>query len=205
MMKKLIIMTLQASTRQSKKPYPLRHPVIIHNDFDMLDKYFGFVKCSVLPPRGLYHPILPFRCHNKLMFPLCAACAVEENQETVCGHSDAERQLDGVWVSFELEKAVEKGYKIISICEVWHFPNRSASLFKEYVKTFLKCKQEASGYPENVKTPDEQKAYIQQYYEHEGIMSDPANIHVNKAVRSCNKLLLNSLWGHFSMTANMPT
>ncbi|XP_030608857.1 Fc receptor-like protein 5 [Archocentrus centrarchus] len=41
----------------------------------------------------------------------------------------------------------------------------------EYVKTFLKCKQEASGYPENVKTPDEQELYIQEYYEKEGTLT----------------------------------
>ena len=40
--------------------------------------WFGFVKCKVLAPRGLYHPVLPVKtkCGNaeKLLFPLCRKC-----------------------------------------------------------------------------------------------------------------------------------
>ncbi|KAK2899342.1 hypothetical protein Q8A73_012471 [Channa argus] len=54
-------------TVQSQKPYPVGHPQVIR-DFDSIDNYFGFVKCTVLPPRGLYHPVLPYRAHKKLMF-----------------------------------------------------------------------------------------------------------------------------------------
>ncbi|KAL3983293.1 interferon-induced GTP-binding protein Mx [Sarotherodon galilaeus] len=190
-------------TVQSKKDYPVGHPQIIYSNFDKLENYFGFVKCTVLPPRGLFHPVLPYRCHGKLMFPLCSMCAEDQNQHTACGHSDSERVLKGTWVSFELEKAVELGYKLVSIDEVWHFPNKTDTLFKDYVKAFLKLKQEASGYPEHVKTPEEQQKYIAEYYEKEGIMLDPSKICVNKAVRNCNKLLLNSLWGRFSMRSNM--
>ncbi len=57
----------------AKKQYPVGHSQIYRN-FDSLDNYFGFVKCTVLPPRGLYHPVLPCRCHGKLMFLLCCAC-----------------------------------------------------------------------------------------------------------------------------------
>ena len=78
-------------------------------------------------------------------------------------------------------------------------------LFKDYVKTFLKCKQEASGYPGHVKTPEDRQRYIDDYLAKEGIQLDPDKIRVNKAVRSCNKLLLNSLWGRFSMRSNMPS
>ena len=112
-------------TVQSKKQYPVGHPQIIHRDFGPVENYFGFVKCAVLPPRGLYHPVLPYRCHKRLMFPLCGRCAEELNQTSVCAHTDAERQLSGVWVSFELQKAVEKGYLIVCIDEVWHFPNKT--------------------------------------------------------------------------------
>ncbi|XP_032363131.1 uncharacterized protein LOC116675361 [Etheostoma spectabile] len=105
----------------------------------------------------------------------------EENQTTQCCHNDRERQLAGTWVSFELQKALEKGYKIAHIDEVWHFPKKSDSLFKEYVKTFLKLKQQASGYPGNVKTEDEKKAYIENYYAREGIRLEPNKIAVNKA------------------------
>jgi hypothetical protein len=44
-------------------------------------------------------------------------------------------------------KALEKGYRIIQMHEVWHFPQRTDTLFKEYIDTFAKNKLEASGYP----------------------------------------------------------
>jgi len=44
-------------------------------------------------------------------------------------------------------KAVEKGYQILHIHEVWHFPEnqRKEGLFADYVNTWLKIKEEASG------------------------------------------------------------
>ena len=40
--------------------YPLGHPTQIKKDFkDLKAKpYFGFIKCKVVPPKGLYHPLL---------------------------------------------------------------------------------------------------------------------------------------------------
>ncbi|XP_077961146.1 uncharacterized protein LOC144382995 [Gasterosteus aculeatus] len=191
-------------TVQAKKQYPVGHPQVILKDFESIDKYFGLIKCTVLPPRGLFHPVLPYRCHDKLMFPLCGKCAEDLNQSGECTHGDRDRLLAGVWVSIELQKAVEKGYRLVSIDEVWHFPNKTDTLFSGYVKTFMKCKQEASGYPGHVKTPDDKEKYVKDYFEKEGIQLNPDKIRVNKAMRSCNKLLLNSLWGRFSMRNNMP-
>ena len=55
--------------------YPKGHPRIIstpgHTD---IRQYFGLIQCQILPPRELYHPVLPYRHDNKLLFPLCAAC-----------------------------------------------------------------------------------------------------------------------------------
>ncbi|CAL1264770.1 unnamed protein product, partial [Larinioides sclopetarius] len=51
-------------------------------------------KCKILPPRGLYLPVLPFRCNGKLMFPLCRTCAETLNQSS-CHHSDEERNIIG--------------------------------------------------------------------------------------------------------------
>ena len=121
--------------------YPLNHPEIITENFQPISEYFGLVKCSMLPPRALYHPVLPYRTQGKLMFPLCRTCADNLQQEP-CHHSDAERTLHGTWVTLELEKALEKGYKLVRIDEVWHFPEHTDGLFKDYIDTFLKIKQE---------------------------------------------------------------
>ena len=123
--------------------YPLGHPTIITENFAPIDQYFGLVQCSVLPPRALYHPVLPHRTKGKLTSPLCRTCADTLQQEP-CQHSDAERTLHGTWVSLELQKALEKGYQLVKLEEVWHFEEHTDSLFKEYIDTFLKIKQEVS-------------------------------------------------------------
>ena len=92
-------------------------------------------------------------------------------------------------------KAIEKGYQILKIHEVWHFPKHTDQLFKGYVDTFLKIKQEASGYPKDCATEEQKQAYVDEYYEHEGIRLDPEKIEYNPGLRSLAKLMLNSLWG----------
>ncbi|CAB4006372.1 DNA polymerase [Paramuricea clavata] len=78
--------------------YPIGHPEIITENFQPISDYFGLVKCSVLPPRALYHPVLLYRTQGKLMFPLCRTCANNLQQEP-CHHSDAERTRHGTWAS----------------------------------------------------------------------------------------------------------
>ena len=64
------------------------------------------------------------------------------------------------WTTLEVEKAIEKGYRIVQIHEVYHFPKSTkyspkslqGGLFAEYVNTFLTMKQEASGWPDWCKT-----------------------------------------------------
>lgn len=190
---------------QAKKCYSIGHPQIILKDFEPLENYYGLIKASVLPPRKLLHPVLPYRANNKLNFPLCATCCEEQNQSTPCDHTDEQRTLSGCWVSLELLKAIEKGYVVTKVDEVWHFPQSSETLLCEYVKTFLQYKQEASRYPAHVVTEQDKGAYIADYFEKEGIQMNPDKISHNPARRSINKLLLNSLWGRFSMRENLPT
>ena len=99
----------------------------------------------MLPPTDLQLPVLPMKGGGKLLFPLCSMCAQTE-QTALCQHSNEERALDGTWVSVELMKAVELGYTILEISEVWHFPNSSKydattgekGIFSEYINAFLK-------------------------------------------------------------------
>ena len=50
-----------------------------------IDTWNGIVKCTVLPPRDLFLPVLPYKCNGKLMFPLCRLCCETENK-TICQH-----------------------------------------------------------------------------------------------------------------------
>ena len=150
---------------QARKTYPIGHPQIILKDFGPLESYFGIVKATVYPLRGLLHPVLPYRFGGKLLFPLCRTCTEQQNQNTPCAHDDMERVLSGCWVSIELLKAVEKGYVVATIDEIWHFPETSEDLFSNYVKTFLQFKQEASGYPSHVTSETEKLASIEDYFD----------------------------------------
>ena len=172
------------------------HPQIITENFRDVSTYFGLIKCTVLPPRGLFHPVLPYRTQNKLMFPLCKTCTDTLNQNP-CTHTDEERAILGTWCHVELMKAIEKGYQVLKIHEVWHWEETTDQLFSPYVNLYLKRKQEASGYPKHCVTDEQKQQYIDEYYEHEGIRLDPNNIEYNPGLRFLAKLMLNSLWGTY--------
>ncbi|XP_069108950.1 uncharacterized protein [Argopecten irradians] len=191
--------------------YPVGHPEIVTQDFKTLDNYFGIAKIKVLPPRGLYHPVLPQRINGKLTFALCRTCA-ESSSQKKCGHEDDQRAFVGTWCTPEIMKALEKGYQIIRMYEVYHWEEsseydtleRKGGIFGEYINMFLKIKQEASDWPCWVKNEDDAVRYIEEYFHHEGIQLEKDNIRKNKALRSLAKLLLNSFWGKFGQRLNMP-
>ena len=132
--------------------YPEGHPTVITENFSN-KKYFGLIKCKIIPPRKLYHPVLPAKINNKLKFPLCAKCAAINQKH--CNHNDKDRALIGTWVSLEVDKAIEKGYRIEKYYCVWHWDKtlkydeitKTGGLFTGYIKNALNEKQEASGFP----------------------------------------------------------
>ncbi|CAL1282300.1 unnamed protein product, partial [Larinioides sclopetarius] len=125
-----------------------------------------------------------------------------ETRCSKCEHADSARTLRGTWVTIEVQKAIESGYKLEKIYEVHHFKNKSTDLFKTYINTFLKTKQEASGWPENCTTAAERFAYIKNYEEHEGVVLDAQQIEKNPGRRQVAKLCLNSFWGRWGMKEN---
>jgi G:T-mismatch repair DNA endonuclease (very short patch repair protein) len=193
-------------------PYIIREPKVEDTDEDDTDisNYQGVIYCDILPPRKLYHPLLPLKINNKLNFVLCHTCAINEQQST-CQHSDEERCLRGSWTHFELLKAVEIGYQVKKIHEVHHFEQFTTDLFKNYVNTFLKAKIEKSGWPliqkgdKMIQMNDEDKqAYIQEVFQREGIIIDAQNVEKNAGMRQVAKICLNSLWGKFGQRQNQP-
>ena len=100
--------------------YPVGHPELITNDFKDLSAYFGIAKVKISPPKGLYHPVLPYRSNGKLKFPLCKTCADNENQDQ-CTCSDNERAMIGTWCTPEITTAIRLGYKVLKVYEVYHW------------------------------------------------------------------------------------
>ena len=188
------------------KLYPIGHPQIIFEPEGNIFQYFGFAKCTVLPPYELYHPVLPLRQNDKLTFPLCRSCVETEMEKPmlersyVCNHNDEQRQITGTWCTPELQEAVKRGYKILHIHEVWNFPEdqQKEGLFADYVNTWLKIKEEASGWPEHVgNDPVKQQEHVTKYLQKEEIQLDPAKIEKNPGLRTLAKMMLNSMWGKF--------
>ena len=111
----------------------------------------------------------------------------------------------------ELEVAINMGYIIIQIYEVLHWQEtemynpvtKEGGLFTQYINTFLKLKQESSGYPQHVKNEQDKEEYIDQYLHHEGILLDKECIDKNPGLRSLSKLALNSFYGKFEQRTNM--
>jgi hypothetical protein len=78
--------------------FPICHPVIhvgqVCKDAGSCLRMNGLIKCTVVPPKGLYHPVLPYRWNMKLLFCLCRACVHDQNTSEQCHHvADAERAL----------------------------------------------------------------------------------------------------------------
>ena len=109
--------------------------------------WYGLIKCKVVPPRKLYHPVLPQRIkvnsNEKLVFTLCKTCA-ETRSQSKCDHTDAKRSFIGTWTTDEVNKAIEKGYQVLRTYEVWHFDKSTDALFKGYIRRFMKIKLESS-------------------------------------------------------------
>ena len=110
----------------------------------------------------------------------------------LCEHTAAERSIRGTWCTPELLKAVEKGYRVLHIHEVYHFP--PAQLRKGlYVNTWLKGETEAFGWPPNadgsLKTPEQQSFFLSNVLR-EGIGLVRDNMVPNKGKKATSKLAL---------------
>ncbi|XP_041466934.1 uncharacterized protein LOC121417330 [Lytechinus variegatus] len=208
--------------------YPVGHPTVIrpgHRRYDAKNVflYEGLIWCDVIPPRRLFHPLLPYRCNHKLLFGLCRSC-MESMQQQTCTHNDDERCMTGTWTTMELQKATLLGYTVRKIHEIWQFDEvrgggkkekesdteeDKESLFENYMKTFMKVKQESSGWPagledeSDAETISRRQLYIEDYYNHENVQLDYCKIAKNPGMRAVAKLCLNSLWGKLGQRSNI--
>ena len=130
--------------------------------------------------------------NDKLIFTFCTKCFDEKCNNST--HNDEERALLGTWTTDEVSKALEKGYLIKKIYEVWHFKEKSNNLFKEYVKDFMKIKLETSPWENDFSTVQD---YITSIKNCLDINVEPENIVPNPGKRAVAKICLNSLWGKF--------
>ncbi|CAC5381697.1 unnamed protein product [Mytilus coruscus] len=131
----------------------------------------------------------------------CKECKNIKNEK--CIHSNEERVIVGTWSTIEIDKAIEKGYKLQKIYELEHF-EKHLQIYLNFVDTFMKYKQEASGCKCDPKycKPDcendkECKTKIQYIIDNAAYNLDIDKVKHNSGLRFIAKICLNNLWGHF--------
>ena len=176
--------------------------------------FFGIVKATVVPPANLLYPVLPVRVGKKhakkLMFPLCYDCALKQSQ-TPCNCSIHKRQITGTYCTPELNVAINSGYTILFIHEVLHWEKTEqfdpktgqGGLFTNYINTFLKLKQEASGYPKGVETAKQKKKVHPRILSTRRYCFGWKKITKNPGLRFLAKLCLNSFYGKFGQRTDL--
>jgi len=169
--------------------YPVGRPTYYDKNFPPLEDIFGVVKCRMLPPKKLLHPVLPYR-FTKLTFPLCRKCV--EKKIRTCTHSDDERALTATWCTPELHEAIRQGYRVLDVYSAWHYDKSEVGLFRDYIDRFYKTKTESSDYPKDCVTEEQKEQYIRTFFEREGILLDRSKIARNEGLRSLAKYMLNS-------------
>ena len=167
-------------------------------------RILGVATVDILSPAGFFQPVLPVRSGNKLPF-LCVAPVSRRSGPNPCCIA-LTTAITRTWIGCyavlgapELVKAVEKGYTIVKIHEVWRFPEdqRQTGLFADYVNTWLKLKQETVGWPSWCQTAEKKREYILRYREREGIRLDISQVAKNPGSKAKAKLMLNRYLFHF--------
>ena len=160
------------------------------------------MKCTIVPAERLYHPVLPFRANQKVMFGLCRTCVLTSNTGECHLNTDEEMALTGTRVIDEVRLAVQKGYRILEIHEMYEYnvtrydhETLDDGLFVGYIDNFIKLKAEASGCPAWVRTPSDEELYLDSFWKSEGIRLDREAIKPNIVKRALAKLCHNSMSG----------
>ena len=162
------------------------------------EPYFGIASVICYGPEDLLIPVLPTK-HPKslrLMFPLCGPCSLETNQTSSCCHRGTERSFAGTFTTPELLKAIEMGYVIVKVKQIWHFEKSSSSLFEDYMNNYAKHKYASSGWPKSCNSDEEKHHYLEQLKEIEHITLEPGEINENAAKRTWSKGFL-TRYGNF--------
>lgn len=121
------------------------------------------------------------------------------------------RMFVGTWVADEVRKAIEMGYKIITIHEIWEYEvmqynpkTKQGGVFASYIDNFVKIKVQNSGFPKTCVTPEQKAQYIQDFKDREGIELDPEQMVKNAGLRNMGKTMVNSFRGKFGQLDNKP-
>nr|CAD2207472.1 unnamed protein product [Meloidogyne enterolobii] len=164
----------------------------------------GILKVFLLPPPQLDVPVIPVKFDERLLFPLCRKCSLAypngaNIKDYRCPHNDEERGWVSTVTSIELEEALNVGYKVTRFYRALHYEKWDENLFKNYVAEFMAMKIHASGFPEGIEGKVNEDLFINECKEKFGIELQREKMVPDQAMRYISKLMLNSLWGRFSL------
>ena len=83
----------------------------------------------------------------------------------------------------------------MKVRELWHFPETSDMLFRDFIASLFARKYEASGWPPHIRTEEEKEAEVRHLRDTYGILIRPERVAFNPARRLIAKLALNAGWG----------
>nr|CAD2125230.1 unnamed protein product [Meloidogyne enterolobii]CAD2197109.1 unnamed protein product [Meloidogyne enterolobii]CAD2200914.1 unnamed protein product [Meloidogyne enterolobii]CAD2206300.1 unnamed protein product [Meloidogyne enterolobii] len=195
--------------------YPVGHPKVHILNQDVRwsrseDNNFelAILKVFVIPPRSIDIPVLPMKVgedDERLLFPLCSLCATENpeggvNENYSCPHSDQQRGWVSTCTSLELNAALEEGYVVTKVFRVLEYDSSDDQLFAPYISEFMAAKIHSSGFDNCMKGNfEKEEEFIKECKEKFGINIDRSKMGPNKGKRTQAKLMLNNLWGRFSL------
>ena len=176
------------------KPIPFGKPIYLYgNQIDkekfLRKEYFGFAKIKIHCNPYDYIGLLPAKDEKgRLVFSL--------SPEKI-----------GCWSTEEIYLALENGYQLLEIYQliVFEESDYTDDLFRGYISTFLRMKQESEGWKkcgytgQGTPTNEEMETIIETLYQSNGNIGRMRKEKVmeDKASRHINKMNMNCVWGKF--------
>jgi hypothetical protein len=178
------------------KMLPFGHPTIYFGSTIDRNKirrggYFGYIRCRITPNPDCVLGLLLNISNGKLQFDLFPKV--------------------GVWFTEEIYIAVDRGYIVNEVYEVFDFQgdNKRDDYFRGYMSYFLRLKQEAEGWKKagaSSESPSEieQDEVCESLYLQNGNIAKMTKSQVKKnpVKRALAKLNLNCLWGKLAQDAH---
>jgi hypothetical protein len=98
---------------------------------ESINSKIGVVKCRIKSPKELKFGYLPIRIGDMTYYPL-------------------NKELDGMWTTLEIRKAMNLGYKIIELKEAVYFNKAKINPFKDYMEHLWNIRKEKKGVEKEV-------------------------------------------------------
>lgn len=166
----------------------------------------GTMLLTILPPRNLFYPFLPYRLKNeKTVYTLCVECA--ENKTIKCNHVESQRAITSVYFISEIKFAITLGYKIIQIHEC-HYYKQTDYILKEFVQklSFLRMKH-TEIFKEccTLEEKEEYCTYLNNIMEFTAPNClTPTNVSPNESKKRFYKSMINSIFGKLEQRSDKP-